>query len=96
VTQHSRGGYRRVWTFQFGEDDTVTVDRRDDDRFARALAGRLGWAAPDSDPDPDGCGRFGARSGHKPAPEAEIRDEQWARQDSNLDLTDYESAALTD
>ena len=28
--------------------------------------------------------------------EVGIHDQQWARQDSNLDLTDYESAALTD
>jgi hypothetical protein len=41
-------------------------------------------------------GFLGACPGHVLAPEAVIRDEQWARQDSNLDLTDYESAALTD
>jgi hypothetical protein len=39
---------RRAWTFRFDKDDTVTVDRSDDEAFARALAAQLGWAAPDA------------------------------------------------
>jgi hypothetical protein len=36
---------RRVWMFRFSEDDTLIVDRSDDEPFAQALAGCLGWAA---------------------------------------------------
>jgi hypothetical protein len=42
-------GQRRFWTFQFGEDDAITVDRADDAPFAQALASRLGWAEPTAD-----------------------------------------------
>jgi hypothetical protein len=42
-----RQGNRRVWTFRFDDGHTITVDRADDEPFARALASRLGWVAPD-------------------------------------------------
>jgi hypothetical protein len=49
VEMEQRGG-RRDWTFQFGKGDPVIVNRTEDEAFARALAGCLGWA-PDSDPE---------------------------------------------
>jgi hypothetical protein len=46
---------RQAWTFQFSENDTLTVDRGKDEPFARALASRLGWAPPDVDRIPAGA-----------------------------------------
>jgi hypothetical protein len=54
VEMKQHGG-RRFWTFRFGGDDSISADGRtlpevinDDERFAQALAGRLGWVPPDA------------------------------------------------